>query len=215
MGRIIQLDANRHRDLQHLLPWHVTGKLDPEEQAKVLTHLESCSECRSEVQFLRRLAPEVARLPVDVDVNWSRMRRRLEESPRRPGLRSWLEGLGRRASRQGGAYAPWIGWAVAGALLVVVVAARPPEVTPGPYHVLGAASVQPSGNVVVMFRPETSEKDMRETLRSVGARLVDGPTAANGYVLHVPADERQAALDRLRKGGKVVLAEPIDPEAGR
>ena len=67
------------------------------------------------------------------------------------------------------------------------------------------------GNVVVVFHPDTTERQMRETLKAGQARLVDGPTAAGGYVLAVPAAKRTAALAALRARENVVLAEPIGP----
>ena len=64
--------------------------------------------------------------------------------------------------------------------------------------------------MIVTFRPDTSEQDLRNTLNESHARLVDGPTAADAYVLHVPAAERAAALVKLRQRANIVLAEPID-----
>ena len=81
------------------------------------------------------------------------------------------------------------------------------------YHALGAAPAPALGNVVVIFRPDTSERELRQTLVANHARLVDGPTAADAYVLHVPAAERAGALTRLRGRADIVLAEPIDSGA--
>jgi hypothetical protein len=86
-----------------------------------------------------------------------------------------------------------------------------PSLQPARYHALGAAPAPASGNVVVMFRPDTREQDLRRTLNAAHARLVDGPTAADAYLLHVPSAERAAALVRLKGQADVVLAEPIDP----
>jgi hypothetical protein len=71
------------------------------------------------------------------------------------------------------------------------------------------------GNVVVIFRPDVTEAAMRETLRRTHARLVDGPTAADAWVLSVPAAERSAALTTLKARREVVLAEPMDAGAVR
>jgi hypothetical protein len=51
---------------------------------------------------------------------------------------------------------------------------------------------------------------MREALKATGARLVDGPTPADAYVLRVPAAQRDTALANLRARGEIVLAQPID-----
>jgi hypothetical protein len=109
--------------------------------------------------------------------------------------------------------APWMGWALAAqaACLVLTVGALVYETTKPPtYRALGAAPDSAAGNVVVIFRPDTREGDLRRILKDGGARLVDGPTAADAYVLHVPAQERAAALAKLRAQAQIVLAEPID-----
>ena len=50
MARIIPLHGDEHEDILLLLPWHVTGRLSPHEQACVEAHLEACAECRAEVR---------------------------------------------------------------------------------------------------------------------------------------------------------------------
>jgi anti-sigma factor RsiW len=196
---------DEHDDLQELLPWYVTGRLDTAEQARLEAHLEGCAECQDEVRFQRRLESEVARLPIDVEQGWARMRERLqadEPAPRRPAVAPEPKPKPRPS---------WLGWGVAASLAVTGGVSMLPAAGPVLYHALGAAPVAEAGNVVVIFRPETTEKAMREALRGSDARLVDGPTAADAYVLRVPAAERTAALARLRGRGDIVLAEPLDP----
>jgi hypothetical protein len=50
-------------------------------------------------------------------------------------------------------------------------------------------------------------------LATSGAALVGGPTEADAYLLHVPANARPAALEKLRKDSNVTLAQPIDGPA--
>ena len=78
------------------------------------------------------------------------------------------------------------------------------------YHTLGSAPAPAAGNVIVMFRADATEEDIRHVLRSAGASLVDGPTPANAYLLHVPPARRQIALEKLKSDENVELAEPID-----
>ncbi len=137
MARIIHLhDNDTHLELQSLLPWYVTGRLDPVEHARVEAHLASCEDCREELHFERTLAKTVKEMPLDAEVGWRRLERRLEaEPPRQVGV----------------AHAPanrailWGGWAMAAcALLAVGVMAttRAPQqqaADAGPYHLLGSA----------------------------------------------------------------------------
>jgi hypothetical protein len=156
------------------------------------------------VRFQRRLEAEVASLPLDVEQGWSRMRSRLQAD--RPGQRM-AGGLRGRAA--------WLGWGVAAVLMLGMGALVAPSLGPprgfGGYHALGAAPQSAAGNVVVIFRPDATEQQMRETLRASAARLVDGPTPADAYVLHVAPTQRQAALATLRGRRDVVLAQPVDP----
>ena len=68
--------------------------------------------------------------------------------------------------------------------------------------------------MVTIFRPETSERDIRAALADAGARIVDGPTGADAYVLSVPAAQRASALAKLKARPNVVMAEPVDPGTG-
>ena len=82
------------------------------------------------------------------------------------------------------------------------------------YRTLGAAPVAAPGNLIVIFRPDSSEAALRAILMQNQARIVDGPTAADAYVLHVAADRRAAVLARLKTDRDVALAGPtggVDP----
>lgn len=219
MGRIIRMPGDAHREVQELLPWYVTGQLDPADLGEVEGHVKHCVECRADLAFQQQLAREIPKLPIDVEHGWSRMRRRLEqEQERAPRGLAWL-GARLDGLRPGRAIPLQIagpGFALAALFAAVGTALVLPSLAPARYHALGAAP--PSavvGNVVVIFRPDTPEKALRDTLRTQHARLVDGPTAADGYVLQVTAADRAQVLARLRARPEVVLAEPIDPPATR
>jgi anti-sigma factor RsiW len=203
MARIIRLHDENHWELQRLLPWYVTGRLDPPEHARVEAHLAACEECQEEVRFERTLAKSVKNLPLDEEVGWRRMERRLKAEPPR------AEGRWPRA----GTATLWGGWAVAAcALIAVGVMVVPKQSGPAAaYHALGAPHSVTAGNMVVIFRPDTPERVIRSALTAVGARIVDGPTAADAYVLQVPAAQRAQALAQLRSRNTIVLAEPVDP----
>jgi len=221
MGRIIRLHGDRHQDIQTLLPWYVTGQLEPGEHARVAAHLGVCRECQAELRFERRLDEEIVDLPVDVEQGWALMQRRIEVRPRgrRRSVRSALAAAGRRLGRRWRAGAPWLGWAVAAPAMMVLAAglftpAVAPMVTaratPATYHALGAPPQAAAGNILVIFRPDTRERDLRRVLQSSHVRLVDGPTAADAYLLRAPAADRAATVASLRGRPEVVLAEPID-----
>ena len=218
MGRIIELLRDPHRNIQELLPWYVTGRLDPAEHAEVKAHLDACEHCQTELAFDRRVNLAIGDVPVDVERSWAAMQLRLQSHRPKPApterLRGWLGlGLGGEGWRL---RSPTLGWALAAqAGLLVLTGALLLQFSPAPrYRVLGAAPAGVAGNLVVIFNPDVSERAIRTILRANGARVVDGPTSADAYVLQVPAAGREAALGRLRKSADVVLAEPIDASAG-
>jgi phosphopantothenate synthetase len=102
------------------------------------------------------------------------------------------------------------GVALAQLAFVVVAGSILVSLSKPTYHTLGSAPAPASANVIVMFRPEATVQDVDDTLKSAGASIVDGPTDANAYLLHVSPQQRQAALSRLQAEADVQLAQPID-----
>jgi hypothetical protein len=96
-------------------------------------------------------------------------------------------------------------------LLLLSVRLAPTPVAAG-YHGLGSETVP--ANAVVMFRPDTTEAQMRAALRTAHARLVGGPTATQAYLLWLPQADA-TALARLRAQPGVTLAESLDAEPVR
>jgi Putative zinc-finger len=209
MGRIIPLRDDPHERVEMLLPWFSSGQLGPDEHDFVDTHLQACARCRSELQREARLRTEIAALPLDVSGNWARMHDRMLAAPRPHVAADVPSGIADRKRRMPLWRQPWAIAAQAACLMLVValVPAREPDPR---YHALGSPSAAPTGNLIVMFRPDTSEHDMRRVLDASGARVVDGPTAAGAYVLRVTPAARETALGSLRGQSSIVLAQPID-----
>jgi anti-sigma factor RsiW len=207
----------RHDEFLELMPWYVSGALEPAERARFETHLGGCAACQAELAIERRLHAEVSAMPLDVEIGWAAMRARLDPhaprwgSPARPRHRApaaWLRWL-----PAGGAIAqPSVSWALAAqAFAIVVLGAL--LLWPAPaarYHALGSLPANATGNVVVMFRPDMRADAMSQLLTGVDARIVDGPNEAGAYLVRVPAVGRRGALAKLRGQPDVALAEPVD-----
>lgn len=211
MTNIIPLHGDRHQETRDLLPWYVNGTLDEVDRATVDAHLAGCADCRAELAAERRLKAEIAALPVETGEGWSALRRRIEAQKTgtyRPAPRSARpeRPTFRRPGRLG-----WVVAAQAAALVLVTSFALQQRAPVAPYHTLGSAPAPAAGNVIVIFRPGTSEAHLRDALVAVDARLVDGPTDAGAYVLHVPEAARDAALAKLQAMSDVSMAQPIDP----
>jgi len=212
-GKIIRLPEADHHETRLLLPWYATDRLDAADRVRVESHLDVCALCRAELKDEQRLKADVADLPLDVDHGWSEMLSQLDgASPRRKAAAASLAQRIGEAWRGGGA---WLGWGVAATLAVGIVVAvyapRPAE--PKLYHALSEAPPGRPGDIVAIFRPDATESQLREALRASGARLVDGPTPADAYVLSTPSSQRERALAVLRSHDVVLAAEPIDQAA--
>lgn len=125
-----------------------------------------------------------------------------------PGLpRRWRDRL---AANDG----TWLRAAVAAQFCAIAVLAallaRPATHldAPGDYRVLGAAGANGAARLVVTFRPDTPERELRRIVRASGARIVGGPTVTDAWL--AGADGRlDPVLARLRAEPAVTLAEPL------
>jgi anti-sigma factor RsiW len=192
-----------HEQARMLLPWHVNGTLEPAEQAWFEAHLAQCAECRAELEAELKLRESVATMPTGIAPIRVPVFDRI--APQTAAPRPW-DFLRRRIT---------FGWALAGqaavaAAAVALVLVLIPTSSDREYQLLGSEAETAHGNAIVLFAPETTERELRDALTDSGARLVDGPTASGAYVVQVADADRSAALDELRKLPQVILAEPID-----
>ena len=105
---------DRHEAIGELLPWYLNDTLEADEHERVERHLQSCAECRDELeelkglQFAALLAPESSReglyegmlerihsrQPSSPQPSTSSERPSTSDAePDRPGFREWLSGL--------------------------------------------------------------------------------------------------------------------------
>ena len=208
MDNVVPIHRDAHRETLLLLPWHVTGALGEAEQARIEAHLADCAECRAELALERRLASEVVALSPESEPAWDAMQRRLAQPVRRR-----TKPVRRNPARQAAKIAlPWLGWAVAaGIMMVLGVQAVLPQRPAPVYHALAASPAHADADVAVIFRPQTTEADIHSILDASQARVADGPTATDAWLLSVPMPERDTAVRRLRASPDVLTAEPLDP----
>jgi hypothetical protein len=200
VGDLLHLH-NEHDRARLLLPWYVNGTLEPEDTALFETHLNDCDECRADLAANRALRELYAATPVA-----GLAARPAQLTP----ARGSPQPMWRLSS--GWARVTQVALAAAAAVaLIVVVAPRPED---SGYRLLGSDDAVQVGNAIVLFSPDTTERDLRAALTRAGARLVDGPTASGAYVVLVPEQRRAEALADLRALPQVVLAEPVDAAGG-
>ncbi|MBS0582218.1 MAG: zf-HC2 domain-containing protein [Proteobacteria bacterium] len=215
--RVVNLDS-AHGEVRELLPWFVAGTLDEAESRFVDTHLQACAACRGELEWERQLraANNVALPGRDVDRAFAALRARLPAGRRE--TMSWRERL--RAWRENVLPRPWLGWALAaqttaiGILAVALVSARVQTADEAPtYRALSRPVAVEPARLVVAFAPQTEVAELRRVLLASGARIVDGPTAADAYILAVAPERLDAAVQQLRAEKSVLLVQSLEAKA--
>ena len=201
-----------HLDAQDALPWLANGTLAGAELERVQAHIATCAQCRADLALLRTV--HAAGPGPDLDFDPDRALARLMPQLDAPPVQARTGLLQRWRDRAAANDRTWLRAAVAfqfGAIAVLAaLLARPsgqPD-SPASYRVLGAAGANGMARVVVTFRPETPEAELRRIVRASGARIVGGPTVTDAWL--VGADGRlDPVLARLRAEPAVTLAEPL------
>jgi hypothetical protein len=214
-----------HPEAQDALPWLANGTLAGSELERVQAHVETCADCRADLALLRtvRAAGPAPGLDFDPDRALARLMPRLDAAPvdddvpvpcavpETPGL------LQRWRNRLAANDRSWLRAAVAAQFCAIAVLAAMlarPAAQPdaqGSYRVLGAAGANGMARLVVTFRPDTPEAELRRIVRGSGARIVGGPTVTDAWL--VGADGRlDPVLARLRAEPAVTLAEPLSTD---
>ena len=200
------LNPNPHDEAEELLPWYATGQLEEADRVRVEDHLASCSDCREQLTFERRMVQEFRASDPEMDAGWTRLRSRIEAQAQQPTHLPRETGGVWKMFRQpavAALAAAQVGFLVLSAGILLSLS-RPT------YHALGSAPAPSAANVIVIFRADATEEDIRDALKASGASIVGGPTAADAYLLRVSANQRSQALNRLRSDDDVQMAEPID-----
>lgn len=197
--RLYPCDDPEHRTAAELLPWFVNGTLERHEQARVARHLLDCIACNKELEALREVRALLLR----------------DRALGTPGLPDASDGARRDVPARDldarRSLVRWRGLAAAQlALIAILGVALLMRGQPALYHTLAAPTVAIAGEdtVIVVFDGRVPEKDVRDAILGVRARIVDGPGPSGDYTLHVSSSERDRAIARLRSQRGVLLAEP-------
>jgi hypothetical protein len=195
-----------HQEAQQLLPWLAAGTLEGDELALVQEHLHACERCRADLAWQRSVRAAGQPAPaLDADHAFTRLRLQLGPQEARTTVAArWRHAF---AANDHG----W--WRCVALLQLPIIAvlalllARPSE-RGADYRTLGA-SAPARASLVVVFRPETPERELRRIVQAHGARVVDGPTVTAAYLLDVPAERTAPVLAGLRAEPAVTLAQPL------
>jgi anti-sigma factor RsiW len=219
VGRIVDLLSSPHLASEALLPWMLNDTLTPAERRELEAHLQSCALCRDELARQRELMALYAASPVpepetNSDVAFARLMERLQTDtavaamPSRAVSRAGTAARGRRtvfAVQMGVSIAlgATFGWTFSQLQITASDDAR------GAYRGLAVSAAPGAGDAIIVFDPKASEADLRRVLQRAGARIVDGPTAANAYVVRFDGPAAERAIAVLRADSAVLRVETL------
>jgi hypothetical protein len=210
-GRVLPFDSSAHAAADALLPFYANQTLRGEELAFVEQHVRACEQCQREVEWLRAIYAACAASPL------LQVAARTVPDPRNDFASRGLPRNWRARIQEGWRTAhPWTRWLLAAQLAAIAVlgtllATDTRDVAS--YRTLGLPnpSAQTRDAIAVMFDPGITESDLRRVVLGVGARIVDGPSSTDVFMLEIPAERTDRALEALRAEPGVRLAERLGP----
>jgi anti-sigma factor RsiW len=211
-SRVIAFDPDGHVGVQSLLPWYANSRLDAAESALVEAHLAGCAECRAELEWERRMfvaQSDVHEAASDPEPGLARLHQQIAQAH---------TDTPRRTASPAGGWLRWVLVAQSVAIAYLGMLWILPSNTAAPsvgYRALGNPAHAAGANAVVRFHPEAPERAIRQALSNAGARLVDGPTVSDAYLLMLPSGDVARQLAILRADPSVALAESLDSAAPR
>jgi hypothetical protein len=214
-----------HRQAWDLIPWIVNDSAPESERQAVQAHLDSCADCRQELEFQRQLQAAMAqRSAPDIDArdSWQRLRNRLGTAGA-PGSSGRSTRRHARSAGKGG-----MSWLIA-AMVVQAIGlgalgaawwSRPSATATLPagyaavYRTLSAPEAAvPAATIRAVFAPELSMAQLQAVLTAARLQVRAGPDEVGVWTLGPAADSNrtatEVALRELRASSQVRFAEPL------
>ena len=186
-------------ELRELLPWYAADSLEPDERAGVEAALAANQHLRAELAELQVMHAAVGETAGEAQWNPALITRTLARVDAYEARQAAPSGLGRLGA--------WLaenlfsGWSGVPTFAKVAVAAQfalllalggswlaQPEVSGG-YATVG---LDPdAAQIKLGFQPGIDEATLRETIRELEGRIVDGPSALGLYTIELQALDKQ------------------------
>ena len=215
-----------HDECWDLLPWLVTGRLAAAQRATVEAHLTQCAQCRAELAAQRVLHERMTAreaIAYSSAAPFEKLWSRIEEVDREmdPPVPDGIRDDAKHARPERSRLQPAIGrWLIAAmvvqaiglAWLAAVILPRQPDWN---YRTVSSPAAVTTGAplVRVVFTREATIEDVQQMLARRGLVIVNGPSAADVFVL-TRADAGNAASDeivaQLRQEPLVRFVEPAE-----
>jgi hypothetical protein len=203
-----------HQEVIELLPWYANATLSEGERREVSEHLASCAPCQAEFEVMTVLQQAVVEsseeLPAPAPSLLNKAMAQIDsfERARQPvpeRSASWLSDLKDRVSD---ALFGWCGpmpnfaRAVVAAQFLLIVGLAGGlgySLWDREYGTLSGTTQSAGGaRIAVRFNESITEAQLRQLLRDIDGKIVDGPSSLGVYTVQVPiAPEKTAEVERL------------------
>jgi len=183
------MNASDRNTMEAQLPLYVNGQLDAEERRRIEAALAEDPALADEVEFLQALKETLQQQPGEappVELGLARLKRDIQrEATEVPSTRT-----------QPRRY--WKPLALAACLLLVVQTGfqLTPEPTDSDWAPLSGESTLEAPRLHIAFQDTATAEQIRESLGSRQARIVDGPGPLGLYTVQLPADSDIDAISR-------------------
>lgn len=202
---------SNHEQCWELIPWVVNGRASDVDERSVLAHVESCNECREELNRHRELHKHM-RGTDDVIAAPNASLQKLLGQIDAQAAPSVVKAY--RIKRPWLVAALWLQLvAIATLAGALFRSAAPPEPA---YTTLSTPETLDRREAVrVVFAPDASLNHINQLLRSVECDIIAGPSEAGVYTLATGADKDvQRIIATLRDHSEVLFAERSQALAG-
>jgi anti-sigma factor RsiW len=212
-------DAERE-EIEMLMPWYVTGKLDPSDRARVEAYLAAHPEVARQLDLARAERDEA--VAANEALGWpspAATERLMASLPAaRPGARA-LRALRGGLQQIGGLFVtPATGtvrWAAVGAAALIAVQtvaiATLVSQRPGTYQTASGVQTGAGISLLVTFTDDARATAISRLLADFDASIVDGPKAGGVYKVRLRTEDRsqparEALVRKLAERRDVVRA---------
>lgn len=99
------------------------------------------------------------------------------------------------------------------AAIAILLLTEQPQTAP--QYVTLSAQAPITARFIVVFKPETRVNEIADVLRPIHARITDGPTITDGYLINVSGISDTKAIDYLRSDPHVALVQALTGDGKR
>ncbi|MCP5057134.1 MAG: hypothetical protein GY937_10470 [bacterium] len=199
-------------EARELLPWYAADSLEPEERAAVEAALAASDDLRAELAELQVMQTSVGDTAGEAQWNPALITRTLSRIDAHEAEKARASGFGRVGEwlREnlftGWGGVPTLAKAAVAAQFALLLAvggiwlAQPDDSAISDLGIYGTVAIDPdAAQIKLGFQPGIDETTLRETIRGLDGRIVDGPSALGLYTveLHSLKKEQEEEIGEL------------------